>query len=131
MKNKMRFFLIAFFALCLTQGMLAKPYLIRDTGSAAKEHSANPSSREKTVSLFQKKTKAWQDEIKTGFHWFDFSDPVSKWLWFSLLAYAGGILFYIIGLIAASPPLWIAGYVLWLAATVFFVIWLVRRFGSL
>ena len=73
----------------------------------------------------------------------DFSDPVKKWLWYALFSWLGGILLYIISAIVgvgsvtagATTGLGLAGIlgliggILSLAGTVFFVIWLIKKFG--
>ena len=78
----------------------------------------------------------------------DLSDPVKKWLWYSLGAWLGGFILIIVGgiLIAARAAAAVTagtlvtglgigailaglGYLLALAGSVFFIIWLVKKFS--
>lgn len=80
---------------------------------------------EKRIAKFQKKMAA-----------IDFNDPVKKWMWFAIFAGGAAIALSIIwrasitggGLGTGIGILSTLSWVLWLAATVFLVIWLVKMF---
>ena len=78
----------------------------------------------------------------------DLHDPVKKWLWYSLISYGSGLILAIIGGVIAAAAVASAatsgtiatgfgiggilaglGYLLLLAGSVFFIIWLVKKFG--
>ena len=78
----------------------------------------------------------------------DLQDPVKKWLWYSLISYGAGIVLAIVGSIMAAARLTSAatagtiatglgiggiiallGYLLFLAGSICFIIWLVKKFG--
>lgn len=63
----------------------------------------------------------------------DFTDPVDKWLWFAIFGWGAAILLSII-LSIAPWGFWTVGWlisIVGLAATVCFVIWLLKKFGDM
>jgi len=54
-----------------------------------------------------------------------FDDPIDKWVWFAIIAAAAAIIFGIIGGVFG----WTLGALLWVAAIVFLVVWLIKKFA--
>lgn len=100
--------------------------------------------KKKRTSLKQRFSK-WKHNLvgkilKKGI---DLQDPVKKWLWYALIGLGGAIIFSILGSVLAvgavaagtstgvgiSLLLGIVAGLLYLAGTVAFVIWLVKKFG--
>jgi hypothetical protein len=89
------------------------------TGVISKKELKKQERLEKAITKAEKKLDKLQ---KKGV---DFSDPVNKWLWFAIFAAIAAVVFSILGSFALYG-LWYIGYLLWLAASVFFVIWLLK-----
>ena len=109
-----------------------------------------PTWKTKIVEKFQQKIqqKIAKNFAKPGV---DFKDPVKKWLWFAVFSYLAALVCYILTIVlavgsvasvgtggsvaAASTGLGVAGIfsilglILGIAATAFFIIWLVKKFG--
>jgi hypothetical protein len=112
--------------------------------------TTNVSAKKTLVEKFKAKVAETQAKLiakKLAKPGVDFSDPVKKWLWYALTAWAAGILLYIIATVVGvgsvasattgavstglgiSGILWLIGGLLSLAGTICFVIWLVKKFG--
>ncbi|MBK7410233.1 MAG: hypothetical protein IPJ40_20555 [Saprospirales bacterium] len=89
------------------------------SASVSKKELKKQERMEKVMTKIQKKLDKWE---KKGV---DTSDPVNKWLWFAIFAAVGAIVFSILGAFTVYG-LWYIGYLLWTAASIFFLIWLLK-----
>lgn len=109
------------------------------TSTVTTEKSRKELRKERRQERWKKKISNFMDRMSD----IDFSDPVKKWLWFWLLAWAAALILTIISVILAAGSvttgsaggLGIAGilsilaWLLWLAGTVFAIIWLIKMFA--
>jgi hypothetical protein len=120
-----------------SQPMMAATYVINPNAgteqSVTKSKSNQEAAKELKKQFKQEKRMAKMEKImsKLGI---DFSDPVQKWLWFAIIAWAAAIVLYIVSAILSVggvfSPLWYVGYLAGLAGTVCFVIWIVKLLGA-
>ncbi len=90
------------------------------TGVISKKELKKQERLEKVMTKVQKKMDKME---KKGV---DFSDPVNKWLWFAIFAWVAAIALYILGIFVPFVS-WL-GYLVGLAGSVFFIIWLLKVF---
>ena len=72
----------------------------------------------------EKKATKLQKMFKKAF---DFSDPVNKWLWFAIVCWGAAV---ILSLLPFAVGLWYLYGLVGTAGTVFFIVWLVKKFAS-
>jgi hypothetical protein len=121
---------------------------------AAATTTTNVSAKKTLVEKFKAKVAETQAKLiakKLAKPGVDFSDPVKKWLWYALTGWVASIVLSIVAVVVGvgsvasvtttttgaavstglgiSGILWLLAGVLSLAASVCFVIWLVKKFG--
>jgi Flp pilus assembly protein TadB len=94
----------------------------------AKEKFGDVKVDSKTEKRFEKKFNKLKKKLAKKD--IDFNDPVDKWLWLWLISWGAAIVFGVIayagtGIVILATLSWL----LWLAGSVFFIIWLVKKFS--
>lgn len=122
MKNLNMLSLLVIFALLFAAQPASAVVTVQNgestTGVISKKELKKQERLEKAITKAEKKLDKLE---KKGV---DFSDPVKKWLWFAIFAWAAAIVLYILGYFV--PFIWWLGYLAGLAGTIFFVIWLLK-----